>query len=187
MQRSVIISILLCSIIAGQTNISHLKKLFIIRHAKSNQDFFGNDFERPLNERGKKDAPEMARRLLIRSGKPAALVSSPAARAKKTAELFAETMQVPLDEIIFVTALYHAPAPVFYDVIANLPDNLDTVAIFAHNPGITYFVNSLDAGINVDNMPTCAVFAVSADTEKWGQFARAKKEALFFDYPKNSY
>lgn len=166
---------------------NHLKKLFIIRHAKSNQDFFGNDFERPLNERGKKDAPEMAKRLLVRSGKPAALVSSPAARAKKTATLFAETFQIPSDEIIFVTALYHAPAQVFYEVIASLPDSFDSVAIFAHNPGITYFVNSLEAGISVDNMPTCAVFAVSADTEKWEQFAWAKKEALFFDYPKNSF
>lgn len=160
-----------------------MKKLFIIRHAKSDQSFFGNDFERPLNERGKTDAPEMAKRLSEKF-KPDALVASPAARAKRTAELFAEPMKVPLKEIIFVSALYHARAEVFYEVIAGLPDELETVAIFSHNPGITHFVNSLNAGAQVDNMPTCGIFAVSADIKNWTGFSKAKKEFLFFDYPK---
>lgn len=160
-----------------------MKKLFIIRHAKSDQSFFGNDFERPLNERGKTDAPEMARRLSAKF-KPNSLVASPAARAKRTAELFAETMKIPVTEIVFISALYHARSDVFYEVIAGLPDELESVAIFSHNPGITYFVNSLDAGARVDNMPTCAIFAVSADTTNWSDFSKAKKEFLFFDYPK---
>jgi phosphohistidine phosphatase len=160
-----------------------LKKLFIIRHAKSDQSFFGNDFERPLNERGKADAPEMAKRLLEKV-KPEGLVASPAARAKRTAELFAETMKVPLEDIVFVSALYHARSEVFYEVIAELSDELETVAIFSHNPGITHFVNSLDTSVQVDNMPTCAIFAVSADTKNWSGFSKAKKELLFFDYPK---
>lgn len=165
--------------------INNLKKLFIIRHAKSDQRFFGNDFERPLNDRGKADAPEMAKRLLLRSVKPDALVASPATRAKRTAELFAETLQIPAAEIIFISALYHASADVFYDVISGLPDTLNTVAIFSHNPGISYFVNSLNTNIRVDNMPTCGIFAVSADITQWADFGKAKKEALFFDYPKN--
>lgn len=160
-----------------------MKTVFVIRHAKSDQSFFGNDFERPLNERGKADAPAMAKRLLDKNIKIDALVSSPAVRAKKTAEAFATTLQIPFDEIIFVSALYHAPSEVFYDSIAALPDNLNTIALFSHNPGITYFVNSLTL-TRIDNMPTCAVFAIEADIAKWKEFDKTKKDFLFFDYPK---
>ena len=113
-----------------------MKQLFIIRHAKSDQSFFGNDFERPLNERGRSDAPLMAKRLLDKKYTIDALVSSPATRAKKTAELFSETLKMPAAEIIFISALYHASAEVFYEVVSGLPDELNTVAVFSHNPGI---------------------------------------------------
>lgn len=162
-----------------------MKNLFIIRHAKSDQSFFGNDFERPLNERGRSDAPLMAKRLLAKKYTIDALVSSPATRAKKTAELFSETLKMHAAEIIFISALYHASAEVFYEVISGLPDDLNTVAVFSHNPGISYFVNSLNTSTKIDNMPTCAMFGVSADIIAWSDFNKAKKELLFFDYPKN--
>jgi phosphohistidine phosphatase len=161
-----------------------LKYLFIIRHAKSDQQFFGSDFERPLNERGKGDAPVMAMRLLQQQISIDAFISSPAKRAKKTAELFCKAYNRPEEDIIFVTALYHAPAEVFYEVIQYIDDTSNNVAIFSHNPGITDFVNSLDSGAVIDNMPTCGVFAIKADIDSWAAFAPAKKEFLFFDYPK---
>jgi phosphohistidine phosphatase len=161
-----------------------LKKLFIIRHAKSDQSFFGNDFERPLNERGMHDAPVMAKRLLDIDIKPDTLVASPALRAKQTAELFAENLQIPETDIILISALYHARPEVFYEVIADLPAGVNKVAIFSHNPGITHFVNSLHTKTKIDNMPTCAIFAVSADITDWANFSKANKEFLFFDYPK---
>jgi phosphohistidine phosphatase len=162
-----------------------LKTLLVIRHAKSDQSFFGNDFERPLNDRGKKDAPVVASRLLEKNIAIDAFVSSPAKRAKKTAEIFCQTFKQQTDDILFISSLYHAPSQQFYEVIKTLDDKDNTVAIFAHNPGITYFVNEL-AAVRIDNMPTCAVFAVQADIEHWKDFAKAKKEFLFFDYPKNS-
>ncbi len=162
-----------------------MKTLLIIRHAKSDQSFFGNDFERPLNERGKNDAPAMAKKLLNRSISIDAFVASPAKRAKKTAELFCKEYNIKDEDIIFVSALYHAPAEIFYEVIQHLDDPLNTAAIFAHNPGITYFVNELTE-MRIDNMPTCGVFALQANITHWKDFARAKKEFLFFDWPKNS-
>jgi phosphohistidine phosphatase len=161
-----------------------LKKIYIIRHAKSDQSFFGNDFERPLNERGKSDAQLMAKRLMAKKIKIDALVSSPAKRAKKTAELFSEVFKIPADEIIFISALYHASSEVFYDVISTFPDDVNAVAIFSHNPGITHFINSLNTAFKVDNMPTCAIFATEADITQWSGFSKVKKEFLFFDYPK---
>src|SRR5689334_9714591 len=149
-----------------------MKTLLIIRHAKSDQSFFGNDFERPLNERGKKDAPEMAKRLLDRNIHIDAFVASPAKRAKKTAELFCETYKQNIEDIVFISALYHAPAREFYEVIKTLDDKLGTIAIFAHNPGISYFVNELINDTRVDNMPTCAIFAVQMNIDHWKDFAK---------------
>lgn len=163
-----------------------MKKVFIIRHAKSDQTFYGNDFERPLNDRGKKDAPLMAERLFKLQKDIDAFIASPAKRAKQTALAFAADFEAPEEKVIFISALYHAPANVFYDVIAALPGNLNSVAIFSHNPGITYFVNSLQEKVNIDNMPTCGIFAVEADIEHWKDFIKAKKNFLFFDYPKLS-
>ena len=159
-----------------------MKTLLIIRHAKAESSFTLNDFERPLNERGKKDAPVMAQRLLDKKIIIDAFVSSPARRAKKTAELFYETYKAQ-DDIIFISALYHAPAEIFFDVIKEVDDKFDTIAVFAHNPGITYFVNQLTA-VRIDNMPTCAVFAVTINCSSWKDFAKAKKDFLFFDYSK---
>ena len=79
--------------------------------------------------------------------------------------------------------LYHAPAAVFYNVISKLDNNINTAAVFAHNPGITEFVNLLTA-TQVDDMPTCAVFAAKADISQWKEFKAAKKIFWFFDYPK---
>jgi phosphohistidine phosphatase len=162
-----------------------VKTLLIIRHAKSDQSFFGNDFERPLNDRGKKDAPVIAKRLLDRNIAIDAFVASPAKRAKKTTELFCEIYKKSEEDIIFISALYHAPADVFYEVIKQLDDNFNTVAIFAHNPGISYFVNGLVTDVRIDNMPTCAVFAIQSAISSWKDFKKEKKEFLFFDYPKN--
>lgn len=161
-----------------------MKTILLIRHAKSDQGFPGNDFERPLNERGKRDAPDMAGRLKDRKIRIDKFVSSPAVRAFTTARIFSKAYDYKENDILQVSALYHAPSPVFYDVIAQLSDQWDHVAIFSHNPGITNFVNSCTDEVQVDNMPTCGIFAVEADCEQWSGFEQAGKRFLFFDYPK---
>lgn len=161
-----------------------MKTLFIIRHAKSDQSFFGMDFDRPLNKRGEHDAPVMAKRLKDRQNEIDAFISSPAKRAKTTAEYFIAAYGGKASAIDLIQDLYHAPAETFYEVIAGIDNTISSAAIFAHNPGITYFVNSLNSGSAIDNMPTCGIFAVQAATDQWSHFTAAKKEFLFFDYPK---
>ena len=162
-----------------------IKTLLVVRHAKSSWDIASiNDFERPLNDRGKKDAPVMAKRLTDKDIVIEAFVSSPAKRAKKTAELFCGVYGRAEEEIIFVSKLYHAPVEVFYEVVEELDEAFSKVAIFSHNPGITEFVNTLVEGVKIDNLPTCAIFAIQAHADKWKDFKKSKKEFLFFDYPK---
>ncbi|MBS1948063.1 MAG: histidine phosphatase family protein [Bacteroidetes bacterium] len=160
-----------------------MKSLLLIRHAKSS---WGtgvlNDFDRPLNERGKKDAPEMARMLMKNKVSIDCFVSSPAKRAKKTARLFIKELGRDENEIIYVPELYHASAQIFFKVISGLSDDHPSAAIFSHNPGITEFVNMLTE-MRLDNMPTCGVFAVRASINYWKEFAGAEKKLWFFKYP----
>ncbi|TDW99820.1 SixA phosphatase family protein [Dinghuibacter silviterrae] len=162
-----------------------MKSLLVIRHAKSSWEWEDrNDFDRPLNDRGKRDAPMMAGRLLTRAIAPDLLVSSPAKRARKTAELFAAELGMSPDDILFKTELYHAAVATFYEVISGLPAAANTVALFSHNPGITAFVSGLTS-VRLDNMPTCGVFAIHVSSSDWADFASAPKEFWFFDYPKS--
>lgn len=161
-----------------------MKKLLMIRHAKSSwDDISQKDFDRPLNDRGHKDAPKMAKRLLKANISISAFVSSPALRALSTAEYFAEVYDVKKKHIDQEPSLYHPTIEVFFDVISRLDDHHKTVAIFSHNPAITEFVNELGVA-RMDDMPTCAVFGVKADASSWKDFKDAKKEFWFFDYPK---
>lgn len=162
-----------------------MKTIILVRHAKSDWSHEGlSDEERPLNERGKKDAPEMAKRLAKKGLKIDAFVSSPAKRAKKTARYFAEEFGVAKDDVKIENSLYGAGPQQFAQVVASLKEDLNTVALFSHNPGITDYANSL-TNVHTDNIPTCGVFAVQADAKTWMQFGAAEKSFLFFDYPKN--
>jgi phosphohistidine phosphatase len=162
-----------------------MKTLLLIRHAKSSWDnSILSDFERPLNERGKQDAPMMAKRIKDKKIEIDAFVSSPAKRAKKTAELFMHEFDIKGKKLVLVPSLYEASLNNFYDAVENLNYKDDIIALFAHNPGITDFVNSLECS-PVYNMPTCAVYALKIKTKSWSDFKEADKEFLFFDYPKN--
>src|SRR4051794_25222051 len=121
-----------------------MKTLILVRHAKSSWAQAGlSDFERPLNERGKKDAPEMAQRLKEKDIEIDQFVSSPARRAKKTAKLFAEELNKDKDDIKLVDDLYLATQSAFSSAVEQLDDKYETVALFSHNPGITEFASSL--------------------------------------------
>jgi phosphohistidine phosphatase len=161
-----------------------MKTLLIIRHAKSSWASIGQqDFDRPLNARGERDAPEMADKIFDKQIVIDKFISSPAKRAKATCKAFTKKYSIEKSEILFIDKLYHAPSPVFYEVISGLDDSLTTVAIFAHNPGISEFADSLCEDVAVFDMPTCAVFAVKIDVTSWKEFKTAEKEFLFFEKP----
>ena len=163
-----------------------MKTLIVVRHAKSSWANIGErDFDRTLNERGKEDAPIMAEKLLKTNIKVDAFVSSSAKRARKTAKAFAEAYGKTKHDIVLSDDLYNAPAGTFYETIEELKDENEAVAIFAHNPGITDFVNTLGE-TNIDEMPTCAMFAVQSPINHWKDFRDAEKKFLFFTYPKES-
>lgn len=162
-----------------------MKHLFLIRHAKSSWDSATmKDFDRPLNERGKKDAPKMVKKLSAKKIKLDALLSSTAKRALTTAQYFAEEFGIKKKDIIQIPELYHANPNDFYEVIEHADDELNNIAVFSHNPGITEFINEL-TDKKLMNMPTCGIFAIKIHSNTWKGFASATKDFWFFDYPKS--
>lgn len=113
-----------------------------------------------------------------------AVISSPAKRAYATAKVFADAFQVKKKNFIECPDLYEASGHAFTAAVKSLDDTYGSVALFAHNPGVTAFANSL-TNVRVDDMPTCAIFGVRIQTDSWQHFDSAAKEFWFFDYPKN--
>lgn len=160
------------------------KQLLLVRHGKSD---WGNldlkDFDRPLNKRGKENAPEMAERLVQRGFKFDLIVSSPAKRAKSTAKFFAEAYQV--DDIQYEESIYEANTTALLKVINGLDDSAETVIMFGHNPGFTDLANEL-SDADIYNIPTAGMVLMSFPFDSWKMVSRGRGELVFFDYPKNS-
>lgn len=160
------------------------KKLLLVRHAKSD---WGNptlkDFDRPLNKRGKENAPEMAIRLKNRGLKIDLLLSSPAKRAKSTAKFFAKTLGFA--EIQFESSVYEANSTTLLNVVNQINNTADTAVIFGHNPGLTDLTNLLSHA-DIYNIPTAGMVLIKFPVEQWALVSAGTGDLIFFDYPKNS-
>ncbi len=162
-----------------------MKLLTLIRHAKSSwRDPGLDDFDRPLNRRGERDAPVMGGRLAAVDPPPERFVSSPAARARRTAEVIAAAVDTDAAPV-FERALYLASPGRMLGVVQDLDDALDHVAVVAHNPGTTEFANAL-ADVRIDNVPTCGIVRLELDVASWRDAAPGCARLLDFDYPKRS-
>jgi phosphohistidine phosphatase len=163
-----------------------MKRLTLVRHAKSDWSLPGQpDWDRALNKRGQRDAPEMARRLRARKLKPDLILTSPAVRALTTATIMARELKVPAAISRHDERLYLAGPNDMLNVIRELGGQAKHLMVFGHNPGITEFANQLSAGDRIDNMPTCAVFTATFDLEDWSALDWESGQDAEFDYPKN--
>lgn len=161
-----------------------MKTLYLIRHAKSSWDYPElSDFERPLNQRGLRDAPFMGMLLREKRIKPDLFLSSPAKRAVMTARLFASAMDYDLEKIVAEPRIYEASRDTLLDVARALPDELESVALFCHNPAVTDLANYL-TDKRLDNIPTSGVFSVAFDSPTWRALGQGKGVFQFFLYPK---
>jgi phosphohistidine phosphatase len=165
-----------------------MKTLLVIRHAKSSWDDEGlSDFERPLNERGKRDAPAMAKRLKEKGVNPDLMISSPAKRALSTARRMANVLDYSKEKIKTERRLYHADSEMIISVLQEIKNKHNLVMVFSHNPGLTDFVNTLLNNKSIiDNVPTCGAVAFSIEIEDWKELKSKSGKMLFFDYPKKS-
>jgi phosphohistidine phosphatase len=163
-----------------------MKMLYLIRHAKSSWDDRSiSDFERPLNKRGKRDAPLLADLLRRERISPDLIVSSPAKRALETALIFAEVLSFGGREIIIDGRIYEGGTIDLASVASGIPDENRTMLLFGHNPGISNFANFLSSR-PVPEMPTCTVAGLRLDVKSWGKIERDCGELIFFRIPSES-
>lgn len=161
-----------------------MKQLFICRHAKSSwKDARLADIDRPLNKRGKMNAPEMGKRLKRRSLKPDLIVSSPARRAIATATGIAGELGISRKRILAEDAVYNSYPAKLVKIIQRVDDAHDRVMIVGHNPEITVLANLL-GGLHIDNVPTGGIVALDFDVGSWKKVSEEKGILLFFDYPR---
>ena len=161
-----------------------MKTLVLVRHAKSSwKDPELADRDRPLNPRGRRDAPEMGRRLAARGEPPDRIVTSPALRAATTATVIAEAVGYPKREIVEDERLYGAGSEEILEVMRGVEDRLDRVFLIGHNPGLTDFVNEL-SDEPIRNVPTCGVVEFRIAGESWSDIRRDTAKRVDFDYPK---
>ncbi|WP_207422693.1 SixA phosphatase family protein [Desertivirga brevis] len=162
-----------------------MKKLLLIRHAKSDwNDPKLSDFDRPLNNRGHKNAPEMAERLLQKHIVPEHLVSSPAKRAYTTAKYFAKTFNIDKEQIEKIEGIYEASANDLLKIVNQLDNTKDFIALFGHNPGITNLAVGL-SGSYISNIPTCGLILIEFPFDDWAMISYDTGKELLYDFPKS--
>jgi len=162
-----------------------MKRLLICRHAKSS---WSNrtlaDKDRPLNKRGKHDAPMMGRRLHAQGIRADAVITSPAKRARKTARGIAREIAFPVDRIRVEEVLYGGSSSHLVEMLRMLENSVETVLIFGHNPDFTMLANLL-GGLTIDNVPTCGIVALDFGFSAWKELAPGTGTLAFYDFPKN--
>ena len=156
-----------------------MKRVVIVRHAKSVPYGYEDDFNRDLADRGKKDAKLVSSELNSRQVYPEIMISSPAKRAIKTARIFAENLGFDKNNIREVEDIYEGlTTSEFIEMIRELPENIKTAFIFGHNPGFYYFVNNLLENFR-DDMPTCSTVVIDFNVDSWKNVAaRTGKKAF---------
>lgn len=158
--------------------------MLFIRHASSSPDASGyGDFERPLNEKGRREVLEMAEYLLEREAVPRLFVSSPAKRARKTVELLLDRLGLSPHLMRTEAALYLPEPGSLLKCVEAAADHIDNIAICSHNPALTQLVNEMIEKVSIDNMPPCSIFGVKTPIEKWVDFQRGPREFWFFKTP----
>ena len=166
---------------SGKVNL--MKTLFLGRHAKSSWDDSGlSDFERPLNDRGERDAPEMGRRLAQKHRTADLILCSAAVRARTTAAILAKEWGYEGD-LLLEPKLYEASSSQMLDFIQELEDEATSALVVAHNPTITWLANLL-GNLSIGNVPTCGIVVLKIPCDKWSEVEAGLAELIEFDFPK---
>ena len=159
-----------------------MKKLYIIRHAKSSwSDEKLDDFERPLNKRGKANAPMMGVRLKENGIMPDIIISSPAKRAKSTAEIIAKEIGYE-KKVLFDENIYESSIDELRKILTALHDKNSTVFVVGHNPSLNDLANYYVG--HEENIPTCGIVEIGFECERWADIEPKNAKLLLFDYPK---
>ncbi len=161
-----------------------MKRLYLVRHAKSSwEEPELPDKERPLNTRGKRDAPFMGKQLKKCKVKPEVIISSPAKRALDTARIIAKAIRFPALKIEIDRSAYQANISTLLKTVRNIKASSREAILVGHNPELTEFSRYL-TGSALDTIPTCGIFCADFKGNSWKSVGKNKGTLVFFHYPK---
>ena len=161
-----------------------MKTLLLVRHAKSSWEHPGvSDHDRPLNDRGLRDAPAMGRRLAERGVAPDVILSSTAVRARTTAELIAHALEFGAARVITDERLYGASADEVLRVIGELDDEVVCAMVIGHNPETASLAHQFSDEIH--EMPTSAVAEFTFDVDAWYELDGAEPVTVQVETPRS--
>lgn len=160
-----------------------MKRIAIIRHAKSEQQNYDRDFERQLIKRGIDDARRLAEELKALKIFPDQIISSPAARALQTAHIFAEGLAFPPEQIEEQKGLYFDyTTSHFIDLLHQTDDSVETLFLFGHNPFMHYMAQNMSSDYD-GHMPTCSTVVLDFDVKKWEEIEARQGKLHVHLYP----
>lgn len=161
-----------------------MRTLYLTRHAESDwKDTDTSDFERTLNESGKKEASFIGLQLNNLEVTPHLITSSSAKRAYQTIQLISNEIDYPFDAIEFNKSIYNANLNDLLKIVHHLPNNHSNIMLVGHNPTMTDLANYL-TGNAIGNMPTCSVFKIELHIDNWQEIIQGIGSQQFFIYPK---
>lgn len=161
-----------------------MKHLYLIRHAKSSWSHPDrDDIDRPLNKRGKRDAPFMGARLKKYDVYPDLIYTSPARRARKTAKHIGNAIGFPLEKVVEHTDIYTSDINRLLAVVRQTPESIQKLFLVGHNFVLTDLAEYL-TGETLVNVPTCGIVSVMFSCNSWEDVAEGQGTMEFFDYPK---
>ncbi len=160
------------------------RQLFIVRHGKSDwSDPELRDIDRPLKNRGVRNAYAMAEFIKEKGLKPELMISSPAARALNTASIFFTVLDMKADEMLVDDRMYHASPGEIIEIVTEVQDNVHSIMIFGHNPSFTGLANIFLAE-HIYNIPTAGLVFLDFAMDRWQEITKTKPVDYFFEYPK---
>ncbi|HEU4686783.1 MAG TPA: histidine phosphatase family protein [Vicinamibacterales bacterium] len=153
-----------------------MKTLLVLRHAKSSwNDPALDDHERPLNRRGRRDAPRMGELVREYGLMPDVVISSDAVRARMTAEAMAEAARYA-GEILLDQHLYLASPDDILSLLRRVRQNAETVMIVGHNPGLEELVEQLTGAWQ--DLPTAALAQIVLPIDRWRDLTLSTRGTL---------
>jgi len=159
-----------------------MKRLLLVRHAKSSWEHDLQDHQRPLKERGCKDAGLVSKSLTLKSFRVDLVVSSDAVRTRQTASIFVKNLEINQNLVKFSHNLYDFSGEKLLNFVKSCDDSIQNLMIFGHNHALTAFVNTFGSEY-IENIPTSGVAIIEFNIENWSDLTPGK--TIFTLFPRD--
>ncbi len=160
-----------------------MKRLILVRHAKTISHGYDQDFDRTLTERGEEDALKISLELRKMEINPDLLIASPAVRTSQTAGIYAKNLDYSASSILFKKKLYSGmTAENLLAMLQEMEDEKETIIVFGHNPTIYYYMHFLMNEFTRD-VPTCATVGIDFDVDSWSKLREHGGKMAFMFIP----